>query len=204
MDSQEIGPSRGYYGLAVVVVVAGFGLFGVTLWKGLSGMGTKLQQVVAPGRAEITLAEPGDYTIFYEHQSVMGNRVYSTGDSVPGLECMLVSKSSGSPVELRRSGVNSTYSFGGRSGKSVFDFHIDQPGVYEIASGYPEGHEGEEVVLAIGKGIATDILVTIFGGLAVVFGSIALAVAIAVITAVKRQNAQKRLQSAGGTPAPIE
>ena len=204
MDSKEIRPGRGFYGLAVVVVVAGFGLFGVTLWKGLSGMGSKLQQVVAPGKAEITLSEPGDYTIFYEHQSVVGNRVYSTGDSVPGLECMLVSKSSASPVELRRSGVDSTYSFGGRSGKSVFDFHIDHPGVYEFSSGYSEGSDGEEVVLAVGKGITSDILMTIFGGLAVVFGSIALAVAIVVITAVKRHKAQRRLQSSGGVPAPIE
>ena len=60
------------------------------------------------------------------------------------------------------------------------------------------------MVLAVGKGIATDILMTIFGGLAVVFGSIALAVAIAVITAEKRNNAQKRLRAAGSVPAPIE
>jgi len=204
MDSQGISPGRGYYGLAVLILVAGFVLFGVTLWKGLSGMESKLQQVVAPGKTEITLAEPGDYTIFYESQSVLGSRVYSTGEDVSGLECILVSKNDNSPVELSRTSANTTYSFGGRSGKSIFDFHIDQPGVYEITSEYPQGREGAEVVLAVGRGITGDILVAIFGGMAVLFGSIAVSVAVSVVTLVKRSNAKKRLQTVGGPPPPIE
>ncbi|HET7840478.1 MAG TPA: hypothetical protein VFM21_02675 [Terriglobia bacterium] len=197
-------PSRAYYGVAGAVLVGGVGLFVALLWRGISSVPSKVQQVVAPGRAELTLSKPGDYTIFYEYQSVLGNRVYSTGQNVPGLECTLVSKSAQEPVPLSRATVNSNYSFGGRSGKSVFDFHINQPGVYELTASYPVGEQGEEVVLAVGQGVVTGILSTVFGALAIMFGTIGLTIAIILITAVKRHNAAKRLQTAGGPPPPIE
>ncbi len=197
-------PSRAYYGVAGVVLAAGVALFVVVLLKGIRSIPSKVQQVAAPGTAELTLSRPGDYTIFYEYQSVLGNRVYSTGQGVPGLECTLVSKSTQSPVALTHAAVNSNYSFGGRSGKSVFDFHIEQPGVYEFTSSYPQGEQGEEVVLAVGQGVVTGILSTVFGGLAILFGTIGLTIAIIVITAVKRHNAAKRLKTAGGPPPPIE
>jgi hypothetical protein len=204
MVSQEISPSRGYYALAALVFLAGLGFFVFVLWKGLTGATSKLQQVVAPGRAEITLSEPGDYTIFYEHESVIGNRVYSTTEDVPGLECTLVSKNTGAPVQLSRSTVNTTYSFGGRSGKSVLDFHVGQPGIYELTSGYPRSGQGPEVVLAVGHGVTMGILTTVFGALGIFFGSIALSLAILVVTLVKRHNAKKRLATPGIVPPPIE
>lgn len=39
-------------------------------------------QVVVPGSSNITLSQPGKYTIFYEYRSVVGNRIYSTGEEV--------------------------------------------------------------------------------------------------------------------------
>lgn len=204
MSDDPIQPSRSYYAVAAVVLIGGIALFIYVLLKGISAVPSKVKQVVAPGKAELTLSTPGDYTIFYEYQSVVGNRVYSTGESVPGLECTLISKSTQTPVELTRSTVNSNYSFGGRSGKSVFDFHIDQPGVYEISSAYPEGQQGEEVVLAVGQGVVTGILSTVFGAIGILFGSIGLTVVIILVTAIKRHNAAKRLSTAGGPPPPIE
>ncbi|MGE5325794.1 MAG: hypothetical protein ACM3NO_02045 [Deltaproteobacteria bacterium] len=204
MGADAIKPGRGYYGLAGAILVAGIALFVIVLWKGISSIPSRLQQVTAPGSAELTLAKPGDYTIFYEYQSVIGNRVYSTGEHVPGLECTLISKSSGSPVPVSRSTVDSSYSLGGRAGKSVFGFHIDQPGVYEIKSSYGQGQEGEEIVLAVGQGVGMAIVTGVLGGLAALFGSMALSILIAVVTAVKRHNAAKRLRTAGGPPPPIE
>jgi hypothetical protein len=204
MNNQGIKPGRGYYALAAMVFLAGLGFFVLMLWKGLTGTMSKLQQVVAPGKAEITLSESGDYTIFYEHESVIGNRVYSTGEDVSGLECVLVSKPLGTPVELSRSTVDATYSFGGRSGKSVFDFHIDRPGVYELASRYPPGREGPVIVLAVGHGVTMGILTTVFAALGIFFGSIALSLGILVYTLVKRHNAKQRLNTPGAVPPPIE
>ena len=204
MELQNTGPSRWYYGLAVLVMFAGMALFVVTIWKGLSAATSKLQQVAAPGQTEITLGERGEYTVFYEFKSVMDKRVYSSSESVPGLEFKLVSKSTGAEVELKPTSVNSTYAIGGRSGKSIFDFQIDQPGVYVLTTAYPRGREGDDVVLAVGNGFTGGIFKTVVGGIAVMFGSIILSILIAVMTAVKRNRAGNRPQTMGGPPPPIE
>lgn len=188
----EERPGRWYYGLAAAVFVGGFVFFGVFLWKNLSRIGESLTQVVVPGKSQLTLSKPGKYSIFYEHRSVVGNKIYSTGEDISGLECSLVSMRTGSEIALTPSTVNSTYSLGGRSGVSFLDFQIESPGAYELSAKYSDGREGPEVVLAVGQGFAGEIVATVFGGLGIVFGSIGLAVAIMVITLIKRDKARKR------------
>jgi hypothetical protein len=204
MDSQQVRPGRGYYVLAAIVFLAGLGCFVLVLWRGLSGMSAMLQQAVAPGQSELILSEPGDYTVFYEHESVIGNRVYSTGEAVPGLICELDSKSTGKQVRLRIADGNTTYSFGGRSGRSALYFHIDRPGAYVLTTNYSPGREGPEVVLAVGRGISLRIVTTVFESLGILFGSLLLSMAITVVTLVKRHNARKRLNVPGAVPPPIE
>ena len=63
MGSQTIKPSRWYYGLAALVVLVGVASMVLVLYKYVSGITKSLTQVVAPGKAEITLSEPGTYTI---------------------------------------------------------------------------------------------------------------------------------------------
>ena len=198
MDTPAIKPSRGYYVLAAVVFVTGWGLFAVFLFLGLSGLGSKFQRVIAPGQSALVLNEPGDYTIYYEHHSVVGNRVYATDENLSGLECELVSKATGATVALQASSTSSTYSIGSREGKALFEFHIDQPGTYTLSTAYAAGHEGPEVVLAVGQGIFAKIALTVFGGLASLFACLALAVAIAVVTLIKRSKARKQLGSGQG------
>ena len=202
--SDAIKPSCWYFALAAAVIVGGAGLFAFVIWKGVSSIPSKVQQVVAPGDAELTLRSPGNYTIYYELRSTIDNQVYSTEDDVPGLECSVIEKDSGRRIVLTRSTVASTYSFGGRAGVSMFDFHIDQPGVYRIIATYPAGQQGSKVVLGIGHGVAATIVTTVVKGLGILFSSLALGMIIAVVTAIKRHNAAKRLSTAGGPPPPIE
>ncbi len=188
----EVGPGRWYYGLAAAVFVAGCVYFGVFLWQNISRIGENLARVVVPGKSQLTLSKPGKYTIFYEHQSVVGSKVYSTSRDLSGLECSLVSKDTGADIALSPSTMNSTYSLGSRSGVSVLEFQIEGAGTYELSAHYSEGQEGPEVVLAVGEGFAQDILKTVFGALGILFGTIGLAVAIVVITLIKRDKAKKR------------
>ena len=193
MEDARITPSRWFYVLAGVVFAAGIALFGLVLYQGLGGMGAKLQQALAPGETNLKLSEPGTYTIFHEYESVFNEKVYSTHESISGLECTLVSKANGARVRLSTSAVNTTYEFGNRSGRSVFDFRIERPGVYTLSASYPQGKQGPEVVLAVGKGITAGILVAVIGGLASFFGSIAIALAITLVTLIKRSNKTKLL-----------
>jgi len=198
MNDPRITPSRWYYVLSAVIFVGGWVLFIVFLFKSLTGMEANLQQVVAPGETEITLRSPGNYTISYEYHSVVGGKIYSTDENISGLECVLVSKAKGSRITLSPSRMNSTYEFGGRSGRSIFDFTIDQPGGYTLTSAYPQDQVGPEVVLAVGKDSTAGLFLTIGGGLALVFGSMGIALAVTLITLIKRSNKKKRLASEAG------
>jgi hypothetical protein len=194
---RKIRPGRWLYGVAAVFFIAGWVLFALILWKGLSGMNEGMKQVVVPGSGEITLAKPGSYTIFHEHESAVGHRIYSTRRGVPGLECTLRSKATGEPVELKRSFSNTKYSMGGRSGISYLTFTIEQPGVYILSAEYPQGVEGDETVLAVGQAIGLRIVASVLGSLAAVFGCVGIAAAIAVYTGVQRYRAAQGHRRAG-------
>lgn len=194
MEKQAIQPSRWFYVLAGLVFVIGAVLFAVLLFKNLSGLTDALIQVVVPGETDVTLSETGKYTIFYEYQSVVGNKVYATGE-LSGLQCALTSQETGAQLELSPPSGSSTYTLGGRAGRSIWAFSIDKPGTYQISAWYSEGQEGQEVVLTIGHGFAKKLMGTIFSAIGILFGSIAIAVVIAVVTAIKREKAIKQMKA---------
>lgn len=198
MSNQYMKPSRWYYGLAIVIFIIGVSLFTLFLFNSLIGLTEALTQVVVPVNSDILLPETGKYTIFYEYQSVVGDKLYFTGEKLSGLQCTLTSKVTGYRVALSRPLTRSTYSLGGRKGVSVLEFNIDQPGIYEFSASYPGGHEGPEVVLAMGQGFLKNLMGTIFSGLAIFFGSGAIAIAIIVVTLLKRQKAKKQLENKYG------
>ena len=94
-------------------------------------------QIVVPGSSDITLPQPGEYTIFYEYRSMVDNRIYSTDQDIPGIIVNIVSKDTGDEIPLSTPSTSSTYTIGGRSGIGLFDFSIDKPGIYEISASYP-------------------------------------------------------------------
>ena len=198
MHNQNIKPSRWYYGLAIAVFIIGESLLAVFLFNRLTGLTEALTQIAVPVKSEIVFPEIGKYTVFYEYQSVVGDRLYFTGERFSGVHCTLTSKKTGYRIPLSRPLARSTYSFGGRKGVSVLQFNINQPGTYEFSASYPEGHEGPEVVLAMGRGFMKKLMGTIFGGLALFFGSGAIAGAITVVTLLKRQKAKKQLENQYG------
>jgi hypothetical protein len=205
VGDHKIKPGRWVYALAGLIFVSGWVGFAAILFTNLSGIGKKLQQVVVPGKSAITLHEAGSYTIFHEYRSVVGGKVYSTEKELPGLECELVSKSTGARVPLTPATTNGTYEMGGRAGVSIFDFSIHDPGEYELSATYSAGQQGPEAVLAVGQDFTLGIITTVFGSLAVVFGCILISIALAITALIMRSNAKKRLKAAGTTPiTPIQ
>lgn len=162
-------------------------------------------QVVVPGSSDITLSQPGKYTVFYEYRSMVGNRVYSTGETIPSIQVNLVSKDTGDEVPLSSTSVNRTYAIGSRSGVGLLDFVIDQPGTYELSAPYPpadlrQQEERQEIVLAI---IHTSVIEKIFSSIrgtvtsaiAIMFIPFVVGVAIIVITFIKRRKARARTRT---------
>ncbi len=184
-------PGRWRYVLALAIGVIGLISFGVFLFRGLMELAPGIQ-VVVPGRHEFHLSVPGKYTVFHEHQSVVGGRVYSTGQGLDGLECGLSVADSGTPVQLSQSWMNTTYSLGSRSGESIWDFDVSEPGGYALDCRYAGNGSGSEAVLAIAHGTTQKLLRTVFGGLGILFTSLAAAGILAVLTWSKRQDTTRR------------
>ena len=192
MEAPRLGPSRWYYAVAAAVFLAGCGSVAFVLIGHVERLRSSLVQIVAPGEKELNLTQPGDYTVFYEHESVVNGRAYSTGERLSGLECQLVLPGSGSAIALTAPGMSTTYLFGGRSGRSIFGFRIGRSGDYLFSCRYAGGRAGPEVVLAIGRDFGGRVFTLRAQALAVLIGSLAAAVAIAAVTAVRREKAKKQ------------
>jgi hypothetical protein len=177
-----------YYVLAVVFAGIGVAGFGLILWNGLSHLTGALTQVVVPGHIDLALRAPGTYTVFYESESVLNGHSYSTPESVSmsDLTCSVTSRESDEYILLQKPSASVTYTLGGRSGKSVLQFHTSKAGHFRLSCRYPEEKRGPDVVIAVGRGVGTRILITVLGGLASFFGGLGIAGGI-VFWAVSRR-----------------
>ena len=188
------------YLIAGAVFVAGLVVFGLLLFRGLSGLGDVLQPVVVPGTHTVSLDEPGTYTVFYESRSLVGNQLFNTGEAIPALTIGLERLDTGEVVELDTSVTNSTFSLGSREGVSVLSFEIEAPGEYQLTVTRREV-DGPEVVLSYGKGFHKRLMGTIFSSIAVMLLTVVMALGIAVFTFLKQMRA-RRLDREAGDAAP--
>jgi hypothetical protein len=174
-------------------MAGGMGFFGYALWHGLAHVTDGLVQVVVPGDAELSLKHQQLYTVFLESQSVVNGKIYSTNASVDGLECRVESAASEARIPIRRSVMSTTYEFGGRSGRSVLEFHVPADGSYGFSCSYGKTEHGPETVVAVGSGVAGRIMWTVFTGLLAMFGGFGSGLILFVATFVLRKNARSRL-----------
>jgi len=189
-----IRPGRWLYVLAGVVFLTGIVAFGAFLFAFLSSIGEGYVRVGVPGASEFSLTEPGTYVIHHEHKSVLDGKIYSTvkGEGLNGLKLELVTLPDERPVDLRQSSMSSTYSFGSYEGTSLMEFTAAGPGRYRIKAEL-EGVAGATPrgVLSIAKEAVKDIILSVFGSIAILFGSSFTALAILLVTFFKRQKAIK-------------
>jgi hypothetical protein len=192
------GPSRAWYGLAIIIFLTGLSLFIMFLLKGILGMTGDMIQVVVPGSRVMELNEPGDYTIFHEYRSVVDGKVYASGAQLANMEIRVIDRASGADLPLSPVMGSSNYSMGGRQGYGVFNFQVSSPGEYEIIAEYTRGHTGPQTVLAISGGFVEELVITILGSIGILFGTITVTVLIVVITAIKRSKARSQASMTGG------
>jgi ABC-type glycerol-3-phosphate transport system permease component len=191
MDGSEIQPSSLYYGLAILIIAIGFAVFAWTIYSSVSGASSELMQVVVPGSADLDLNEPGEYTVFYENQTYVNGKFYSSGGQIPGLQIRVTEKATGRELSTNPSPGSFTYSFGSRSGRSIMAFQVERPGIYRINASYPSG-KGPEAVLAVGHGFTESIFSSVVIALAALFGSIAIAAIVVYATYTRRKKARDR------------
>jgi hypothetical protein len=191
MNRSDLQPGIWYYGLAVLVIIIGFAAFGLSIYTVSSDTEGGLLQMAAPGSADLSLAEPGEYIIFYENNSYLDGKFYSTGEQISGLEIHVKEKATGLDLATYPAKSRFSYSLGSRSGRSIMAFNAARSGIYQLNATY-SGGAGPTVVLAVGKGIAEGILSSIMISLLALFGSIAIAAAITFVTYRRRKKALQK------------
>lgn len=187
MKLGNIRPRKWWYVISVLIFIIGISAFVLWLVKGISGITNGSQQFVVPGKSEIFLSEPGKYEIFYEYRSVVNGKVYLTEENLSGLQCTLKDRATDQFVPMGNPSINSNYSLGGRAGISVLEFTVKKAGIYDLSAQYSSGKEGQEVVLAIGKGIGGKISGVIIVGIAIFLLTIALSIIVFVVTFLMRR-----------------
>jgi hypothetical protein len=189
----DVRPGRWYYALAALIFIVGEACFFIYIFSNLGSIGEGLTQVVVPGNSDLVLYETGKYTIFYEYQGAVNGTVYSADKNISGLRIELENKSTMLRLSLHSPQFSETYSVGGLSGRSIFEFDVVQPGVYELIGWYPNGN-GPEVALAVGKGLLNNIMTTVAVGIGLSLGSGVLAIAVAGIVYVRRRDARRKIE----------
>ena len=186
-------PSRAWYVVAAAVLLTGILGFAVFLFFTISKMGEGYVRVVVPGEGEVLLDKSGRYVIHHEFKSVVGGRVYSTmsGEGLQGVKIEVFALPGDVPVAVRESTMSATYSFGSYSGTSLMEFDIAQPGRFRVRGTRDDGATSPQTVLSIAQSSVGDIVVAVFGSIALLFGSIILSVGILVWTLIRRDRAMK-------------
>jgi hypothetical protein len=185
----KLGPSRGWYVLALAVFIATLAGAGPPLMRLLFVEldDDQFVRVSAPGRVELSLGQVGTYTIFHEGPpSVVDGRL-DVLENITGLRVTVRSRA-GDPVPVYATRGKLSYSSEGRSGASVFDFTVQRPGIYDLVATYDDGGEQRKAVLAIAHEFSKN-LWTAVGLMFGAFGGMGIAVAIAIGVFLKRRNA---------------
>jgi hypothetical protein len=147
--SQAIRPRRRLYLVALLAAVAAVVLLvAASVFSGFPGNATR---VIVPGKAKITLAEPGTYTISYEHQTA-GDGGGSARPEVASMLLELAPADSATRVPIRSLPGDFTSTEGSTEDVAIDEFRIDHPGSYSLVSRYSSGQTGRPVVLAIARG----------------------------------------------------
>lgn len=177
-----------WFVVAAVIGIGGFVVAGFNLFSGLGEFEGRMKQVVMPGSVTLDLSEAGVYTIFHERRSVVDGRSYSS-DGMAGLR-LSVFGADGTELNLKPFS-GSTYTFGGREGRSLYTFEVKAPGQYRIAGTLPDGRTEPKIVLALGPGVLGGMFKMIGLSIALAIGGVAVAALIVILTVIGRGKARR-------------
>lgn len=125
-----VTPRRGWYVLAVLLVLAGLMVLPAAIILPILTMPAPVQFLV-PGSTNLNLAEPGKYVLWHDTETIFNGRTYSGGPLPDGLSMELSNAVTSTIVPLVPDS-STTMSMGGTSRRSVASFAVGTPGLHVL------------------------------------------------------------------------
>lgn len=182
--------SLGWF-VAVAVILLGGGIagFAYLLYTGISAIGADLIPISAPGRYDVSLREAGTYTVFREFGGAEGGGPAELPGHL-GLE-LKITGPEGEEVQVGPSSANQTYNLSGRSGVSIMQFTVNNPGEHVIEASLGNTQPGTTVTLTVIHGFLSRIFRTIAKSGGVLLAGL-LGCALVVVAAVVSRKTGKK------------
>jgi hypothetical protein len=192
MAAHPVRPARFWYWVAGAAAVAAVVWFALSLFLGFRSMSVQVegfQRVPIPGQTEVSFAEPGGYTLYFE-----GSGASDEQPAIPPFNVSLSSVASGQEVPIRDYGSSVTYGLAGHSGRALATFRIDEPGRFLLRTeADPQAVETNIAVgPSVGSAIARTAILPVAGALILLLAGAVLAVVVAL----------RRKRARGQPPAP--
>ena len=171
--------------LAVIASIAWFGFGFLSMERAIDD----LARVSVPGEAVVEL-DAGEQSVYYE--SAEGSDA-----AVPGIQVRLVA-ADGTAIPVGPHGGKVSYDIGGRGGRSVAGFELEEAGSYRLTA-TAFGGVPPEATLAVGPGVGGRIVRTVVGGLVLAFAGMTIGI---VLLVRARRRRMARAGAEPGAPAP--
>lgn len=146
--------------VGVVFIVLSVVILGVSLWEGFVGSSARVLQITVPGFHQFELKDAGMYGAVYQHRS-NGPMPIS---ALSKLDVQILSGETYRPVPVVMNTAGRVFERMGFKGMAVFNFVVDQPGLYTMSAIYPEGVDGPTVPLLVFPQAARNIKQTLVVG----------------------------------------
>jgi stress response protein SCP2 len=174
------------------IIIAGAVMLVVSIISMVTQIDKDSTRFVVPGEEKINIAEPGKYMIYYEHQSTIDGKIYSTGNAdVSGLGVLVIDAKTEEKIDIGSTLMSSTYTMNGRSGTSMFEFDITEPTEILVIAEYVE-NEGPDVVLNVSSDITGAIFKEMGAMFGYFFGGLFGGLIVIVVTIIMHLRARKR------------
>jgi len=190
-ESSAKRPSRGWYGVAFVVLLIGLAAFTASInvtRARIAHSRAGLQQVVAPGVATLSFEQPGRYLIYYVKQGELDGQVFDTFEPFSSLPKMRVTLTGqeGNALTLARAEVleakSEVYDHG--RANSEFAFDITVPGSYTLSTEHANPGLDTELLLAVGPSVVSGAMAEwkgVYGGASVLAFALVISAVIALV-----------------------
>lgn len=191
--AQDSGASKGWYGVAAALALAGCVAGAAILWHAVGLLAQALPFEV-PGTFAIELAGPGRYALWHDHATAFGGEVFAVDPRLPpGVRIRVVGP--GGPVELARVSGSSTAQVGATERVQIRSFQAVDAGRHEIIV------EGDfpRRVFSVGPDNLLRSVALMFGGIAAILFAVMAGGGLAVWVYFNRDAVERARTQPGGT-----